>query len=174
MSWPQYRDAVKDAVLKVARRARQPQERVARHFVSTGRVVWFGASADHHDLHVSWSYGALKEKPHEPRALVGVFRVTRGAFPEVDDVALRSQLEALVPEGTDGATRVWLQRVAAQLAVVEALAEVQRELGAEVLHFARPDAPTTAALPFRWPTHALDRVEAALQKMDLPLPRDRG
>lgn len=161
--------AVAEAIGAVVKRASQPSARVARHWESTARLTWFGACADHHLIQASWSFGALRDGPKlEPgqRSTVGVFALTASNFPEVDEVKLRMLCEGLVPEGTDGATRVFLQRVAAQLATADVLLTLPELLGCEVSLFARPDAVDQAASTPRWPAHARERVQAALTKMD--------
>lgn len=157
------------AVGAVVRRASQPSPRVARHWVSASQLTWFGACADHHLVQASWSFGALRDAPPPPpgqRATVGLFALTKGSFPELDEQALRAQAEALLPPGTDGATRVFLQRVAAQLAVADVLLTLPELIGCEVSLFARPDALDTPAATPRWPEHARERVAAALGRMD--------
>jgi hypothetical protein len=152
----------------VASRAAEPQARVAKHWEDPSRLTWFGAAADHQALHASWSFGRLRDVPlvGGARHTVGVFMVTPSAFPEVDGVALRAALDGLVPAGVDGATKVFLQRVAAQLAAADGLLRLERERGVEVFLFARPDALHTAANTPRWPEHARDRVAGALLQMD--------
>ncbi|MBL8915492.1 MAG: hypothetical protein JNM17_32610 [Archangium sp.] len=173
-SFSEFLSAVSTAVGAVAARALKPVPRVSQHWESVEQLAWFGAAADHHLTHVSWSFGKLKSRGARDgkRDTVGVFSITRATFPEVDDEALRLQLEALVPSFTDGATRVFLQRVTAQIAAADALLELQRRLGCEVSLFARTDAVDTPAAPPRWPEHARERVTVALAAMDATL-RDR-
>lgn len=164
-----YALALAQALGAVVQRAAQPSPRVARHWVSSSRLTWFGACADHHLVQASWSYGALRDAPPPApgqRATVGTFALTRAAFPDVDDAALRAACEALLPEGVDGATRVFLQRVAAQLAVADVLLTLPELVGCEVSLFARPDALEHSASTPRWPEQARDRVAAALAQMD--------
>ena len=163
-----FREAVTRGLGVVVERALQPAPRVARHWESTTQLTWFGGAADHHLLHVSWSFGRLRDVPlvEGKRPNVGVFAATKTIFPEFDDVALRQQLEQLVPDVTDGATRVFLQRVTAQLALAEALLALPERLGCEVSLFARADAVDTHAATPRWPEHARERVEQALSMMD--------
>lgn len=152
----------------VADRAASPAERVARHWEDPSRLAWFAAAADHQALHATWSFGLLRGVPvvAGERHTVGVFMVTAAAFPGVEEASLRAALEGLVPRGVDGATRVFLQRVASQLAVADALLRLERERGLEAFCFARPDALHTAARTPRWPEHARERVAAALLQMD--------
>lgn len=166
--WASYAASVARALEAVAAQASSPPERVARHWEDPSRLSWFGAAADHQVLHVSWSFGRLRGVPGVPgeRHTVGVFAITRGTFPAVDEHALRAALEALVPATADGPTRVFLQRVAAQLAVADALLALERSRDLEVSLFARPDAVHTPAPTSRWPEHAKDRVAAALGGMD--------
>lgn len=164
-----YSLAVANALGAVVKRAAQPSPRVARHWVSTSQLTWFGACADHQLVQASWSFGALRDVPPPPpgqRATVGIFALTKSSFPEVDEVSLRAQADALVPADTDGATRVFLQRVAAQLAVADYLLALPELIGCEVALFARPDAVDTPASTPRWPEHARERVAAALAQMD--------
>lgn len=166
--WASFSAAVTRALDAVVAQASAPPERVARHWEDASRLTWFGAAADHQAVHVSWSFGRLKGLPEVPgeRHTVGVFSITRTTFPAVDEQALRAALEALVPPGADGPTRVFLQRVAAQLAVADALLGLERARDLEVSLFARPDAVHTPAPTSRWPEHARDRVAAALSEMD--------
>lgn len=160
---------VAQALGAVVTRAAQPSARVARHWLSTSRLTWFGACADHHLVQASWSYGELRDAPPSApgqRATVGTFALTRAAFPDIDDVALYAACEALVPPAADGATRVFLQRVATQLAVADVLLTLPELVGCEVTLFARPDALDQSASTPRWPEHARDRVAAALAVMD--------
>lgn len=168
MTFDAYREAVTNVLRQVAQKALHPTARVAQHWQSTEQVTWFGASADHHQLHVSWSYGRLRDVPPllGVRETVGVFALNEKAFPDIDDAALRAKATALVPSETDGATRVYLLRVMSQLATKDALVTIGTELGCETLLFARPDASQKPAPAIRMPTHALDRIEAALAKMD--------
>lgn len=167
-TWNEYRGAVANAMGVAVQRALAPHPRVARHWESTAKLSWFGAAADHHQVSVSWSFGRLRDVPDVPgeRHTVGVFALSRVTFPGVDDVALRAALESLVPAGTDGATRVFLQRVAAQLATAESVLALGERVGCEVSFFARTDAVHTPAATPRWPEHARDRVAAALAAMD--------
>lgn len=169
--WVSFTASVARALEAVAAQASTPPERVARHWEDVSRLAWFGAAADHQAVHVSWSFGRLRGVPVVPgeRHTVGVFHVARATFPAVDEVALRGALEALVPAGVDGPTRVFLQRVAAQLAVADALLELEQRRSVEVSLFARPDAANTPAPTSRWPEHARDRVAAALEAMDAGL-----
>lgn len=170
----EFSGALSRAVGLVAERALKPAPRVAQHWESVERLAWFGAAADHHLTHVSWSFGRLRAAvPREGRRdTVGVFSITRSTFPDVDELALRAQLEALVPPCTDGATRVFLQRVAAQLAAADALLGLKARLGCEVSLFARTDAVDTPAAPPRWPEHARERVTLALAQTS-PALRER-
>lgn len=162
-----YGEAVARALGVVVAKARQPTERVARHWESTDRLTWFGANADHHLVHASWSYGHLRGVPAEgPRASVGIFAVTAITFPELDEAGLRAAHQALVPEGVDGATRVFLLRVAAQLAVADVVLTLPEQLGCEISLFARIDAVDQPAATARWPERARERVTAALDLMD--------
>ena len=163
-----FQASLAQSVGHIVERALTPSERVARHWESTEKLTWFGAGADHSKQHVSWSFGQLKGLPvvEGQRHTVGVFHLTKAAFPGLDDQALREQLEALIPTATDGATRVFLQRVSSQLAMAEALRGVAARVGCEVSLFARPDALDTPAATPRWPEHARDRVAAALAQMD--------
>ena len=160
-----YAHSVATALGVIIRRASTPSPRVAQHWVSTSRITWFGACADHHLIHASWSFGELKDAPGQ-RATVGTFALTKSTFPEVDDASLRAQCDALIPPGTDGATRVFLLRVAAQFAVADLLLTLPEQVGCEVMFFARPDALDQPAQTSRWPEHARDRVAAALAAMD--------
>ena len=164
-----YALSVAEAMSAVVARATRPSVRVARHWVSTDRITWFGACADHHLIQSSWSFGELKDGlPPAPgtRATVGTFALTRATFPDVDETQMRTLCDALVPAGTDGPTRVFLQRVASQLAVVDVLVTLPELLGCEVSLFARPDALHQSASTPRWPEHARDRVATALTAMD--------
>ena len=164
-----YALAVAEAMGAVVVRASKPSVRVARHWLSATRVTWFGACADHHLIQASWSFGALREGPPLPqgqRATVGTFALTKVTFPEVNELRLRELCDGLVPAGTDGATRVFLQRVASQLAVADVLLTLPELLGCEVSLFARPDALDQSASTSRWPEHARERVATALAAMD--------
>ncbi len=164
-----YALAVAEAMNAVVARASKPSVRVARHWVSTSRVTWFGACADHHLIQASWSFGELRDGlPPAPgeRATVGTFALTGATFPEVNETVMRSRCDGLIPAGTDGATRVFLQRVASQLAVADVLLTLPELLGCEVSLFARPDALQSSASTARWPEHARDRVTTALAAMD--------
>ena len=88
------------------------------------------------------------------------------AFPDVNVIGLQAMVSRLVPEGTDGATRVFLQRIAAQQAVREALAVIAQEFGSDTVLFARADAPREPAPALTWPEHARARVDFALAQMD--------
>ena len=169
VAFKDYGLAVAEAMSAVVVRATRPSVRVARHWVSTDKVTWFGACADHHLIQASWSFGALSGgllPPPGQRATVGTFMLTRVTFPDVDEVKLRGLCDGMVPQGTDGATRVFLQRVASQLAVADLLLTLPEVLGCEVSLFARPDALDQSASTARWPEHARDRVAAALAQMD--------
>lgn len=170
-AWASFTDSVARALEAVAAQAATPPERVARHWEDASRLAWFGAAADHQAVHVSWSFGRLRGVPVVPgeRHTVGVFHLARATFPAVDEQALRGALEALVPAGVDGPTRVFLQRVAAQLAVADGLLELERRRGVEVSLFARTDAANTPAPTSRWPEHARERVAGALEAMDAAL-----
>ena len=164
-----YALAVAEAMNAVVARASKPSVRVARHWASTDRITWFGACADHHLIQASWSFGELRDGlPPAPgtRATVGTFALTAATFPEVNETLMRSLCDALVPVGTDGATRVFLQRVASQLAVCDVLLTLPELLGCETSLFARPDALHQSASTPRWPEHARDRVATALAAMD--------
>lgn len=163
-AWLTVQTRVRDAVDAVVTRARTPAERVARHWEDVSRLRWFGVSADHSVLHASWSFGALRGVASPERATVGVFQLTRANFTAVDDAAVRASFEALVPAKFDGATRVFLMRVAAQVAASDALLSLAP--AEEVSVFARPDAADTPALTPRWPEHSRERVAEALQVMD--------
>jgi len=164
MSWLAVQTQVRDALAAVIERAKTPPERVAQHWEDVSKLRWFGVSADHSVLHASWSFGRLRGVNSSARETVGVFQVNRASFPGVDDAALRSALDAFVPAAIDGATRVYLMRVAAQLAAVDALLVLAP--ADEVSVFARPDAADMPALTPRWPEHARERVAAALESMD--------
>lgn len=169
VAFKDYGLAVAQALGAVVERARKPSVRVARHWESTSRITWFGACADHHLIQTSWSFGSLRDGPPLPagqRATVGTFALTRVTFPDVDELTLRTLCEGLVPAGVDGATRVFLMRVASQLAVADLLLTLPEVLGCEVSLFARPDALDQAASTPRWPEPARDRVAAALSVMD--------
>lgn len=163
-TWLDAQALVRDAVAAVVARARAPPERVARHWEDATTLRWFGVCADHSSLHASWSFGALRGVQSPQRATVGVFQLTRTNFAAVDDAALRASLEAMVPAFSDGATRVFLMRVAAQLAAADALLHLAP--AHEVSVFARPDASGLPALTPRWPEHARERVALALESMD--------
>lgn len=160
--------AVAQALGVVVQKAAAPSPRVAQHWEFTSRLTWFGASANHHLIHASWSFGKLRGVPEVAgqRVSVGVFALTGIAFPGVDELALRTRCEAMIPQGTDGATRVFLMRVASQLAVADLLLTLPELVGCEVSLFARPDAADQPASTSRWPEHARDRVAAALASMD--------
>ncbi len=160
--------AVAAALDAVAQLAAAPSPRVAQHWEDATRLTWFGAAANHQALHASWSFGRLRGLPQGPgeRHTVGVFHVRRATFPVIDEQVLRAALEALVPPGVDGPTRVFLQRVAAQLATADALQALARRWGVEVSLFARPDAVATPAPTPRRPEHARERVALALATMD--------
>ena len=162
--WLTVQSRVRETIDAVVTRARAPTERVARHWEDVSRLRWFGVSADHSVLHASWSFGALRGVTSPERATVGVFQLTRANFTAVDEAAVRASLEALVPMSVDGATRVFLMRVAAQVAASDALLALA--LAEEVTVFARPDAADTPALTPRWPEHARERVAEALRLMD--------
>ncbi len=164
MSWLAAEKQVHDAMATVVGRAKAPPERVARHWEDVSKLRWFGVSADHSVLHASWSFGRLRDAVSQERETVGVFQINRASFPGVDEVAVRASLDALVPPGVDGATRVYLMRVAAQIAASDALLSLAP--AEEVSVFARPDAAETPALTPRWPEHARARVAAALKLMD--------
>lgn len=169
VAFKEYGLAVAEAIGAVVKRASQPSPRVARHWESTARLTWFGACADHNLIQASWSFGALRDGPKlEPgqRSTVGVFALTASNFPEVNETKLRTLCEGLVPEGTDGATRVFLQRVAAQFATADVLLTLPELVGCEVTLFARPDAVDQSASTPRWPEHARERVQTALSSMD--------
>ncbi len=95
-----------------------------------------------------------------------MFNLRQSSFPGVDERVWRAAVEALLPPGVDGATRVFLQRVAAQLAVADALRTLPGRVGCEVSLFARPDAVDLPASTPRWPEQARERVAAALAEMD--------
>lgn len=164
MSWLAAQKRVRDALAMVVARAKSPPERVAQHWEDVSKLRWFGVSADHSVLHASWSFGRLRGVTSPERATVGVFQINRASFPGVDEVAMRASLDALVPLPVDGATRVYLMRVAAQIAASDALLSLAP--AEQVSVFARPDAAETPALTPRWPEHAKDRVAAALELMD--------
>jgi hypothetical protein len=148
----------------VVARAKAPPERVARHWEDVSKLRWFGVSADHSVLHASWSFGRLRDAGSQERETVGVFQINRASFPGVDEMAVRAALEVLVPATIDGATRVYLMRVAAQIAASDALLKLAP--AEQVSVFARPDATDTPASTPRWPEHARDRVAAALELLD--------
>lgn len=169
VAFKDYGLAVAEAIGAVVSRATKPSVRVARHWQATSRVTWFGACTDHHLIQASWSFGALRDGPKlEPgqRSTVGVFAVTKVTFPEVNDARLHELCEGMVPQGTDGATRVFLQRVASQFALADVLLTLPELLGCEISLFARPDAIDQPATTSRWPEHARERVAAALGGMD--------
>ncbi len=169
VAFKEYGLAVAEAVSAVVVRASKPSVRVARHWESTARITWFGGCADHHLIQTSWSFGHLLDGPKlEPgcRSTLGVFALTKATFPDVDEMHLRALCESLVPHGTDGATRVFLQRVASQFALADVLLTLPELLGCEVTLFARPDAFEQSASTPRWPEHARERVERALTAMD--------
>jgi len=163
-----FSQAVAQSVGHVIERALEPSPRVAQHWVSTSKLAWFGAAADHHQQHVSWSFGTLRDAPDVPgvRHHVGVFVLLKSTFPGLEERELRAMVENLIPPGTDGATRVFLQRVASQFAVGDVLLSLPDRLDCEISLFARPDAVDTLANTPRWPEHARDRVAAALAAMD--------
>ena len=169
VAFKDYGLAVGEAMGAVVARAVKPSVRVARHWESTSRLTWFGACADHHLIQCSWSFGTLRDGiPLAPgqRATVGTFALTRVTFPDVDELKLRALCDGLIPAGTDGATRVFLQRVASQLAVADLLLTLPELIGCEISLFARPDALDQSASTPRWPEHARERVATALAAMD--------
>lgn len=169
VAFKEYGLAVAQAVGTVVARASKPSVRVARHWESTSRITWFGGCADHHLIQTSWSFGDLREVLKlEPgrRSTVGVFALTKVIFPDVDEMHLRALCDGLVPHGTDGATRVFLQRVASQFALADVLLTLPERLGCEVSLFARPDALDQSASTPRWPEPARERVARALAAMD--------
>lgn len=169
VTFKDYGLAVAEAMGAVVARASRPSPRVAQHWLSTSQLTWFGACADHHVIQASWSFGQLREPLlREPgqRATVGAFVVNQAAFPEVREQQVRALCEGLVPAGTDGATRVFLMRVASQFAVADFLLTLPELLGCDVSLFLRPDVLDKPAPTPRWPAHARDRVAAALAAMD--------
>lgn len=166
-SWETCQRVVSDALNVVLIRARTPPERVARHWEQSTQLTWFGASADHSLLHVSWSFGRLRGNAVPGLHTVGVFQVSKAIFGEVDENRLRHVLEALIPAGTDGATKVFLMRVSAQLAVGDWLLRHAPAPASTV--FLKPDGIDVPAPTPRWPEHARDRVTPALSKMDAAL-----
>lgn len=166
-----YQRGLAHAVGLALTRALEPSPRVAQHWESTARLAWFGGAADHHQVHVSWSYGRLRDVPlvDGQRHSVGVFQLSKTTFAGVDELLLRTSLESLVPAGVDGATRVFLQRVVAQLSLADVLLSLPERVGCEVSLFARPDALDTPAPTPRWPEHARERVADALARMDREL-----
>lgn len=171
VTFKDYGLAVAEALGAVVARASRPSPRVAQHWVSTRQLTWFGACADHHLIQASWSFGQLRDAAlREPgrRPTVGSFALTQATFPEVKEHQLRALCEGLVPQGTDGATRVFLMRVASQLAVADVLLTLPELLGCEVTLFLRPDALEKPVPTPRSPPHARERVAAALAGMDPP------
>lgn len=169
VAFKEYGLAVAEAVNAVVARASKPSVRVARHWESTARITWFGGCADHHLIQTSWSFGSLRDAARlEPgsRSTVGIFALTKVTFPDVDEMHLRALCDGLVPHGTDGATRVFLQRVASQFALADVLLTLPELLGCEVSLFQRPDALDQSASTSRWPEHARERVARALDAMD--------
>lgn len=169
VTFKDYGLAVAEAMGAVVARASRPAPRVAQHWLSTHQLTWFGACADHHVVQASWSFGELRDALlREPgrRATVGTFALTQAIFPEVKEHQLRGLCEGLIPQGTDGATRVFLMRVASQLAVADFLLTLPDLLGCDVSLFLRPDVLDKPAPTPRWPAHARDRVAAALAAMD--------
>lgn len=161
-----YGMAVSQALSSVFERARKPSPRVARHWESTDRITWFGACADHHFIYASWSFGRLRDVQDDSRHSVGVFALTQQSFPEIDDAQIRALGEALIPATADGPTRVFLQRVAAQMAVADFLLTLPGLWGCEVALFARPDAVEKVAQTPQWPMEAKGRLLRALDEMD--------
>lgn len=171
-SWETLQTQVHDVLSAVIARAKNPPERVARHWEHTTQLTWFGASADHALLHVSWSFGKLRGAAGPGLHTVGVFQVTKTIFGDVDEAKLRGALEAVIPPGTDGATKVFLMRVAAQLATGDALLRLAPAPALTL--FTRPDGLEAQAPTPRWPEHARDRVTRALSKLDAPLAKRIG
>ncbi|MGV3623401.1 MAG: hypothetical protein ACO1OB_21455 [Archangium sp.] len=163
-SWETCQRVISDALNVALIRARTPPERVARHWEQSTQLTWFGASADHSLIHVSWSFGRLRGNDEPGLHTVGVFQLSKAIFSEVDENKLRAALEALIPAGTDGATKVFLMRVAAQIVVGEWLL---RHTPAPALSmFLKPDGINVPAPTPRWPEHARERVTAALKSME--------
>ncbi len=162
--WPALLHEVHTALACVVARARRPPERVARHWEDASVLRWFGVGTDGLQLHASWSFGKLRGVTSTERPTVGVFAITRANFAEVSDERLAAALDALVSSRADGPTRLFLRRVALQLALSEALLSLRP--ADEIFFFARPDALETPAATPRWPEHARDRVALALAEAD--------
>lgn len=163
-SWETCQLAVSEALNVALIRARTPPERVARHWEQSTQLTWFGASADHSLIHVSWSFGRIRGNDDPGLHTVGLFQLSKAIFGEVDENTLRKALEALIPARTDGATKVFLMRVAAQIAVGEWL--LRHTPATALTMFLKPDGIEVPAPTPRWPEHARDRVTLALSAMD--------
>jgi hypothetical protein len=171
-SYLDFRDALRRSVQRALGQALPAKPRVARHWVDPSRLAWLGLLSEQTRFHLSWSLGTLVDAPVTGRHTAGVFLLDDTVFPQVDAAGLTARLLALVPSDLDGATRAFLIRVTAQLA----LADLAHDFGALPLPTiddflitvpVRPDALDTPAPAPRMPAHAEQRVTQALARMPL-------
>ncbi len=171
-SFIDFREALRRSVQRALGQALPAKPRVARHWVDPSRLAWLALLSEQTRFHLSWSLGILVDAPRAGRHTAGVFLLDDTVFPGVEASALTARLLALVPADIDGATRAFLIRVTAQLA----LADVAHDVGAlplpvtddfSIVVPVRADALETPAPTPRMPAHAEPRVRAALARMPL-------
>lgn len=174
--------ALLEAYRRALTQALPPPPIVARHWVSAERLTWLALLQEQSAFHFAWSFGQLKGTPLVlgQRQFAGVFRLAANVTTGVDHVGLARALGDLIPEGADGASRAFLQRVTAQLATAEVAVTLERErerlpmpttpdFGVSVP--LRADVLDLPALTPRLPRHAADRVEAAIAQLEPELQR---
>jgi hypothetical protein len=166
----EFRDGLRRAFQRALGQALPAKPRVARHWVDPSRLSWLGLLSEQTRFHVAWSLGALVDAPPAGRHTSGVFLLDDSVFPGVEAALTSARLLALVPTDVDGATKAFLIRVTAQLALVD----LARDFGPLPLPVTddfcitlplRADVLETPAPTPRMPAHAVDRVSAALARM---------
>ncbi len=166
----EFRDGLRRAFHRALSQALPAKPRVARHWVDPSKLSWLGLLSEQTRFHLAWSLGALVDAPPAGRHTSGVFLLDDSVFPGVEAPVISSRLLSLVPTDVDGATKAFLIRVTAQLALVD----LARDFGPLPLPVTddfritlplRPDVLETPAPTPRMPAHAADRVSAALARM---------
>lgn len=172
-----FRSMLLDAYRTALGLALPPRPQVARHWESASALTWLVLAPGDDAFHLALSFGRLKGAPPPQKGhdTTGIFRLVPKVFPGVNDVELMRALSTLVPASADGATRAFLQRVAAQLGAAEVAVAFERNRGhvpfPTASDFAvhvprRTDALYESAQTPRMPAHAEQRVRSALDAAD--------
>ncbi|MEW5742796.1 MAG: hypothetical protein AB1938_28020 [Myxococcota bacterium] len=177
LAWAELRALVLAAYRTALSAALPPKPQVARHWETPDALHWLALMPATDGFHLAYSLGRLRGAAlvEGERHTSGLFRLSGAVFPGVDEAALLRAVHVQVPEAADGATRAFLVRVAAQVAVAETALTLEQERRALPLptsadfacHVpARADALFEPAATPRLLGHAAERVHAAISAMD--------